>query len=471
MLLTLSTTHQPATDLGYLLAKNPARTHEVSLAFGRALVFYPEADANRCTAALLLEIDPVGLTRRSGEDAVPLAPYVNDRPYVASSFLSVALAKVFGTAMGGRSRERAELATQAIPLEAVLHAVPCRGGEALARALFEPLGYAVEVLRHDLDPAFPEWGQSRYYRLRLSGKLRLSDLLSHLYVLMPVLDDEKHYWVGHDEIDKLLAHGEGWLAQHPEREQIASRYLRRQKYLVNSLMAQLLGNEEPELEAAEACADVREEQIERPLSLNDQRMDKVLAVLRATGAGTVADIGCGEGRLLRALVKEKSFSKVLGMDVSSVALSRAAERLHLDTLNERQRERITLVQGSLTYRDARLRDYEAACAVEVIEHIEASRLHAFEQVVFAHAGFRYVVITTPNAEYNVRFPNLAPGAFRHGDHRFEWTRAEFRDWAERVAAEHGYAVRYEDVGEADSELGPPTQMAVFTRRTATEVAA
>lgn len=472
MLLSITTTHQPATDLGYLLAKNPARVHDVSLAFGRALVFYPEATRERCTAALLLEVDPVGLTRRTGADAPPLAPYVNDRPYVCSSFLSVALARSFSTAMGGRSRERPELAGQAIPLEATLHCVPCRGGEALVRSLFEPLGYAVDVERQVLDPAFPAWGQSRYYRVRIShAGARLADLLSHLYVLIPVLDEEKHYWVGHDEIDKLLAHGEGWLAAHPQREQIASRYLRRQGYLVSALMAQLMGSEEAEIEVVESAGGADEQNLEKPIRLNDQRMGTVLDALRSRGVSSVADIGCGEGRLLRDLWKEKSFTRVLGMDVSAVALSRAAERLNVDRMNERQRERLALVQGSLTYRDDRLKGYDAACAVEVIEHLEPSRLHAFEQVLFAHPDFRVVIVTTPNAEYNVRFPGLPAGAFRHRDHRFEWTREQFRTWADRVASTHGYAVTYEPVGEVDPQVGAPTQMAIFTRHGKDEVSA
>ena len=145
MLLTLTTTHNPATDLGYLLHKNPAKLHSFELSFGKAHVFYPEATSERCTAALLLDVDPVGLVRgkRGQHEGGTLDQYVNDRPYVLSSFLSVAMGRAFGTAMSGRSKGRQELADQAMPLTANLTVVACRAGEGLIRELFEPLGYSV----------------------------------------------------------------------------------------------------------------------------------------------------------------------------------------------------------------------------------------------------------------------------------------------------------------------------------------
>src|SRR5574341_773215 len=143
-MLTISTTHAPATDLGFLLHKNPANVHTVALPFGTGYVFYPEASADRCTAALLLDINPVDLVRgwRSRSASNPtLRQYVNDRAYAASSFLSVAILKAFGTAMAGRSKERPDLAQAVIPLEAQVGPLYSAGGEDLLRRLFEPLGY------------------------------------------------------------------------------------------------------------------------------------------------------------------------------------------------------------------------------------------------------------------------------------------------------------------------------------------
>jgi 3' terminal RNA ribose 2'-O-methyltransferase Hen1 len=464
MLLTISTTHRPATDLGFLLHKNPARVQTFEQSFGSVHVFYPEASDDRCTAALLLDVDPIGLVRgRRGPegDGGLLTQYVNDRPYVASSFLSVAIANVFGSALAGRSKDRPQLVETALPLEAQIAVVPCRGGDELLRRLFEPLGYAVNAVQHQLDTVNPDWGASRYFTVMLTGNVKLSDLLTHLYVLIPVLDDEKHYWVGDDEVDKLLRHGEGWLAAHPERELITRRYLKHQRSLVRDAIDRLVTEEEPAEEHAPVARDAEEQSLERALSLNEQRLTAVLGALRSTGAKTVVDLGCGEGKLLKLLIDDRQFERIVGMDVSYRVLETAMDRLKLDRLAPMQRARIELLHGSLMYRDRRLEGFEAAAVVEVIEHLDPPRLAAFERVAFEFARPRTVVVTTPNAEYNVRWPSLPAGRFRHRDHRFEWTRAEFETWAADVAERFGYSVRFAPVGSMDAEVGSPTQMGIF----------
>jgi len=467
MLLTITYTGNPATDLGYLLHKSPSRVHSFEQVFGKAHVFYPETTPERCTAALLLEIDPIGLVRNrrgpSGE-AHMLEEYVNDRPYAASSFLSVAIARTFGTAITGRSKERQELAETPLPLEVRIAVLPCRGGENLLRRLFEPLAYEVTALRHPLDTKFPEWGESAYFTVTLKATVRLSDLLTHLYVLIPVLDDDKHYWVGDAEVEKLLRHGEGWLRDHPERELITNRYLKHQKRLAREALTRLIGEEEPEAEELAEIHTREEEAIEKPISLAEQRMGAVIAVLRSSGAKRVLDLGCGEGRLLRDLLKDKTFAEIVGLDVSHRVLETAAQRLHLDNLPTMQKERIRLLHGSLTYRDARLAGYDAATVVEVIEHQDAPRLAAFERVLFEFAQPQTVVVTTPNVEYNVKFETLPAGKMRHKDHRFEWTRAEFQSWASKIAAQFGYSVRFLPIGPEDQTVGSPTQMGIFSRQ-------
>jgi len=465
MLLTITYTGNPATDLGYLLHKSPSRVHSFEQVFGKAHVFYPETSAERCTAALLLEIDAIGLVRNrrgpSGEARI-LEQYVNDRPYAASSFLSVAIARTFGTAITGRSKERQELAETPLPLEARIAVLPCRGGENLLRRLFEPLAYEVTALRHLLDTKFSEWGESPYFTVSLKATVRLSDLLTHLYVLIPVLDDDKHYWVGDAEVEKLLRHGEGWLRAHPERDLITNRYLKHQKRLAREALTRLIGEEEPEAEEMAEIHTREEEAIEKPISLAEQRMGAVMAALRSAGAKRVLDLGCGEGRLLRELLKDKTFAEIVGLDVSHRVLEIAAQRLHLDNLPTMQKERIRLLHGSLTYRDARLAGYDAATVVEVIEHQDAPRLAAFERVLFEFAHPQTVVVTTPNVEYNVKFETLPAGKMRHKDHRFEWTRAEFQSWATSMATRFGYAVRFLPIGSEDPVVGSPTQMGIFT---------
>lgn len=464
MLLTVTTTHQPATDLGYLLGKNPARVQSFELAYGTAHVFYPVATEQQCTAALVLDIDPIGLVRgrRPGE-AGSIAEYVNDRPYVACSLLSVAIAQVFSSALLGKCRDRPQLAETAIPLTLEIPVLPCHGGEGLLRRLFEPLGYTVQAERLPLDAQFPEWGDSLYFRTQLSITARLADVLSHLYVLIPVLDDEKHYWVGDDEVEKLIEKGEGWLDRHPEKGTIALRYLKHRQTLARQALERLLPTDlasEPETDEATAAAI--EERVESPLRLNDARLQTVAQVLMDAGATSVIDLGCGEGKLLRLLLRDKRFLRLAGADVSSRVLEVAANRLRLADMTEKQRARIQLFQAALTYRDKRFAGYDAATLIEVIEHLDLERLPALERVVFANARPRTVVVTTPNAEYNAKWSALPPGKLRHSDHRFEWTRAEFARWAGDVATQHGYALRLLPVGEVDEVLGPPTQMAIFS---------
>ncbi len=465
MLLAITTTNPPATDLGFLLHKHPDRFQSFNLSFGQAHVFYPEVGEDRCTACLMLDVDPVGMVRRKGRDqSFLLGHYVNDRPYVASSFMSVAISQVFGTAMAGRCKDRPDLVTTPIPLAARIEILPVRGGEGFLHRLFEPLCYSVEATRHPLDTKFPEWGESPYFSVTLRGTKTLSDLLTHLYVLIPVFDNEKHYFVGQDELEKLLVKGTGWLASHPEKEQITRRYLKHRSGLYREALARLAEVEETPIDSDdEGPREKAEAVLEQTLSLNEQRHGVVLAALRGSGARSVLDLGCGEGKLLSELLSDRQFERILGMDVSVQSLQRAVRRLGYDRLPPRQKERIELIHGSLIYRDKRLSGFDAAAVVEVIEHLDPPRLSALERVLFEFSRPKTVVLTTPNREYNVMWETLPAGQFRHPDHRFEWTRQEFHAWGLRIAEQHGYKVRFLPVGPEDEKLGAPTQMGVFER--------
>jgi len=501
MLLTLSTTRfddaHPARDFGFLLHKNPERAQSFDLSFGKAHVFYAQADNERCECAMLLDIDTVRLVRK--RDAQAMDQYVNDRPYVASSFLSVAISRVFRDALIGKSREREELVEAKWPFKVHLPVVPSRGGEELLRQLFEPFEYSIATRHLPLDERFPQWGESSYFSLDLSGTVRLRDLLSHLYVLLPVLDDDKHYWVGDDEVQKLLERGEGWLRSHPSRDLIVDRYLRRRRVLTRAAFEQLTRDEivvEDELEesingeisqAAQANEQAGSDQAEvekteaseqvgivakapeskapesKPMGLHEQRLQAVTDELKTLGAHRVLDLGCGEGKLLRHLMKDKQFAEIVGMDVSHRALEMARDKLRLERMPPMQQKRLHLMQGSLTYRDARLEGFDAAAVVEVIEHLEPGRLAAFERVLWEFARPQTVVLTTPNRDYNAHWETLPAGEMRHKDHRFEWSRDEFATWAQSVAERFGYNVRIEPIGEEDDDLGAPSQMAVFAR--------
>jgi 3' terminal RNA ribose 2'-O-methyltransferase Hen1 len=467
VLLTITTTHVPATDLGFLLHKHPDRVQEFKQSFGVATVFYPEATHERCTVALLLDVDPVRLARGRAKKSpdFSLAQYVNDRSYAASSLLGVALADVFGTARAGRCASKQELADSAIPLEIAIPVLPCRGGADVARRVFEPLGWRVEAEPVALDSAFPEWGDSRYVRLRLTGTVRLADALNQLHVFLPVLDESKHYWQGPDEVDKLLRAGDGWLASHPDKQLITRRYLGRRGGLTRAALARLAELGDDVDEAVEPSEDEETRQPEeKRVPLNAQRHEAVHQALLDLGARSVIDLGCGPGQFLERLVKTRSFHRVAGCDVSTRSLQYAARRLRIERMNERQAERVELFQAALTYEDSRLAGYDAAVLMEVIEHVDPPRLHALERVVFGAAKPGAVIVTTPNREYNRLYEGLA--GVRHPDHRFEWDRVQFAEWSDRVAAAYGYTVERHGIGDADEVLGTPTQVAIFTREAA-----
>jgi len=464
MILNISTTHKPATDLGYLLHKHPDKFQTLELSVGKAHVFYPEKSEEKTTVSVLLDIDPIDMVRGArnlGGDGFALGHYVNDRPYVASSFMSVALSKAFSSAMNGKCKDKPELVDVKLPFEVTIAVIPApKGGEILIRKFFEPLGYKVELIRHQLDSKFPEWGDSKYYTLKLNHTITTKELLSHLYVLIPTLDNDKHYFVSENEIEKLLQKGEGWLKEHPEKEQIIRRYL----INLNSFSRLALER----LSEGEEIGDLSDELIEktekkkRKETLHDKRIKLVAEKITESGAERVLDLGCGEGKLIRQLIKQKQFSEIVGMDVSYNELIKAKERLHFEEMSPKQKERINLFQGSLTYKDQRLEGFDAAAVVEVIEHLDLNRLKAFERVLFEFAKPKTVVLTTPNQEFNVMWDKLDAVEMRHDDHRFEWTRNEFKEWSNKIGESYNYKVELFSIGDEVENIGAPSQMAIFT---------
>jgi 3' terminal RNA ribose 2'-O-methyltransferase Hen1 len=440
-----------ARDLGFLLHKHPDHLHTREVASGTAHIFFPESGEESTTAVLFLDVDPVGLVRGRSEHADGLlTQYVNDRPYAASSFLSVALARSFGQSLAGKSKDRQELAERPLPFEA--RVLPLSISNELARTLFEPLGYAVSF----------EADRS-HGTLKIAGSKLLRELLSHLYVLIPVLDNDKHYYIGEDEVEKLLAKGEGWLAAHPEKELIARRALKHRRSLAALALARLAEDTPEPDEEDQPPRDAAEVALEKPIRLHDLRLDTVATLLAEEGVNSVLDLGCGEGKLIKRLLKERTISRIVGVDSVMDVLQRCSAKLRLDGGNPRLRARVSLMQGSLTYADRRWAGFDAATLVEVIEHIDLARLSALEKSLFGVARPSLVVITTPNREYNVLFEGMPPEKFRHPDHRFEWTRAELARWAERIASVYGYGVELKPLGPEHEIHGGPSQLAIFWR--------
>lgn len=464
-MILISTTHKPATDLGYLLHKNPERTHSVDVSFGQAYVVFPEANEDRCTAALILEMDSVALVRGKRGDRGSLSQYVNDRGYCANSYATVALRSAFATALNGRCKERPDLAQQAIPLEIRIPVLPCAWGPSKVRALFEPLGYEVEAIQAELDPEFPEWGLSPYVDVTLRGQVTLQSALRHLYILLPAMDSKKHYYLGSEEVQKLVAKGEGWLDTHPERGWITRAYLGGKRTLVQEALEQLANIEESLLSETQdsgiedAPAD-SQPAAEAKLSLHQMRHGRVIEWVRKLKPKSLVDLGCGDGKLLQEVVKVPGIARIVGMDVSYFSLERAQRRLRLEDGGARYKDRVQLIHGSLMYRDQRLEGFDACTIVEVIEHLDLPRLAAFERVVFEYARPKTVLLTTPNRTYNTVYELEG---MRHDDHRFEWSTEEFTAWCQSVCDRFGYQVEMEGVGPAHEIYGAPSNLAVFTQ--------
>ena len=373
--------------------------------------------------------------------------------------------------MSGKCDKNQELADTPINLTACVHMLPCRGTEELPKEIFEPLGYTVETKTSILDEKFPEWGDSSYIDLTISGTVTLANLLNHLYVLIPVFDKQKHYYVSADEIEKLMKHGEGWLANHPARNKIVNRYFSMRRSFAHKAIDRLIESEPVDAEDLDAENDeetenepaVPNEIKEKRISLNTRRLEAVRSAVVESGATSVIDLGCGECKLTSMLLEEKQIKRVGAADVAVRALEKAKQNLRYDRMPPYKKEKLTLMQASLTYKDPRFSGYDAACLVEVLEHLDPMRIPAFERVVFEFAVPHTVIVTTPNKEYNTNYEWLSEGNLRHNDHRFEWSRDEFAKWTEHICQTFGYTVERSEIGDVDEEFGAPTQMGVFRK--------
>ena len=463
MYLKITTTDTNASNIGYVFHKHPERYQKEKLSYGEAHIFYPEVSEQKCSFAMLIDINSIQLTRNLQKSnysgSFKLGDYVNDRAYVASSFLTAAIAKVLSSALNGKCSYDNTLATKKWNLTIQVGIVKAKGGEEQIKNYFEPLGYEVCINSFYLDEDFKNWGKSPYFKIELKASKTVQEVLSQLYVLLPVLDNNKHYFVNEMEVEKLLNKGGEWLKNHPAKEIITKKYLRYKKSYTRLAFEHLIGEE-----TSENSDKVElETMVEKKLSIHGVRLHTVKDTLAKLGVQELADLGCGEGKLIRLLLREAQFKRILGMDVSYQTIEMAKKRLKYDELPLRLKEKLSLFQGSLTYRDKRIEGIEAVSLVEVIEHLDTTRLEALQRVVFEYTKPKYAIITTPNREYNVLFESLPEGKFRHSDHRFEWTRKEFETWANKIANRHAYKVSFEPIGDEHEIHGAISQMAVFKR--------
>ena len=468
MILNISTLDNPADELGYLLYKHPDKFQSFELNYCTAHCFYAQVAQSRTTFCLLLDTDPMALNKN-----LSLQDFVNDRAYVASSLMSVAIGRTLKSAMKGVCKDRPELGDKEISLEAQLPCIHLAGNPSLLTELFEPLGYKVEATPLSLDDIEPGLSNSEilgwrstYYSLTICATTTVSRLLKHLYVLIPVLDNKKHYYVGKDEVELLMSRASDWLADHPLKDLIIRRYLAHKTHLTQEAQALLAHADIDAQKFEEQSKKASSEDIlEKPLSLNQKRLEAVLGQIddltSKSSRFSLVDLGCGEGKLLNLAAERyrHSLNRLAGLDATVSILERANRTLTRKHPN--QDWQLDLMHGSLTYRDQRISGFDIATCIEVIEHIDESRLDAFASNIFGAARPQTVIVTTPNREYNVLFAGLEANRLRHTDHRFEWTRQEFLDWTDRICQIYGYSCQIKPIGDIDTVHGAPTQMAVF----------
>lgn len=461
MLLSITCEHEHSQELSWLFHKNPDKIQSFNIIAGKAFVFYPEYSDKKVKICLALDIDTVTLVRKLKLplDSHLLQHYVNDRPYVVSSFMSTAISNVFSSALNGNCKDKPELIDVIFPFEVEISVLKVIGGESLIKKFFEPLGYEVETESFNLDEKFENWGKSRYYKVKLKNNLTLKDLLSHLYVLIPTFDMEKHFYIGNIEAENFLKKGESWLKTHPEKETIIKRYFRKLGKYSNYILSKLNENQEDEEKELEIDIEVKK----KKESLQTIRINTIFDKLCELGTKTVADVGCGEGKLLRLLKNKPQFQKICGTDVVYKNLIIAKDKLDLDEVATHNLEKINIFQSSILYKDDRLKEYETICLIEVIEHIEEDRIVFLEKIVFGYLNTKNVLISTPNSEYNNVYMPENSDSFRHEDHRFEWNREEFKNWVEKICNNFNYNADFFGIGDYNEQFGYPTQAVILKR--------
>lgn len=462
MLIAITVTGKDAKSLSYILGKHPDHVFIREFSAGNMTVSFPEYSDERATAALLIQVDTIGMVR--GEWKGVSASYIDPRPYVSSSLTSVALKEAYRSSFTTKSKEPAVAAMmeRELPISVEFSSLWCKIGEEGIRTLFEPLGYSVACRELPFASDWLEGERSALFNATLTGKQTIAALLNHLYVLLPVIGKGKHYFVEEAEVAKLLQHGAGWLENHPAKERIVSRYLVHRRSLIEEALEQLAGEESDD----PAEENARESEFERPIRLQEERLQTAMAVLKTLDPPPlrIGDLGCGTGDFMRIIMDERMPAEVVGMDVSSRSIQIAEKKLRIATRPEWQRPKVSLLHGSLVYTDLRLKELDTLVLLEVIEHVDPPKLPIIEHNIFEYLKPCHVMISTPNKEYNPLFPNMEKDRFRHDDHRFEWTREEFRRWTSAIIEKYPYTVEIYPVGKQDEQAGPPTQMAVFRRK-------
>lgn len=453
MQLTIKAIGENSRVISYLLSKNPSNLYDRDEKGSRVRLVYTAFTEEETELLIYVTPDPVELVRNS-PNTFDITQYINDREFAVSSLFCSYIKSALATALNGKPKDDF-IKWVDYKFDLILGFGPVASDlpDAVIESIFTPIGYEVKIERGITDYSFKLKSRSSARYINLTGRQTLQNAIRHLFILIPVLDNYKHYYMDKSEVDKLERYGTGWLDDHPMRDLIIKRALKF-KELISEVASPkkedlLQGDSEP----------VEESEIK--VRLNEQRYQTIVDIVtKLPQKETVVDFGSGEGKLSVRLGFIPGVKEVLAVEPSQVSQLRAIRKID----KVRSSEGFvapTQVWGSLFYFDTRLCDKDVMILSEVIEHIDEYRLAPIIETVFAQYSPKTLIINTPNYEYNVVFE--MKDNLRHSDHRFEWTREQFSLWCKELGARYNYSVNIGGIGEEDTDHGFPTQIAIFSK--------
>lgn len=446
MQLTIRATGENVKAISHLLSKNPNNLYERNHKGHLVRLFYSEFTEERVEVTIFVTPDPIELMQK-GSNTYDITHYINDREFAVSSIFTSFIRSALGTALNGQPKEEyIKWVDYRFPFTFEFGPVASTLSDQHIKDLFEPIGYEVAITRPEIHYAIDLKDKSSARFLALSGSQTLQDALRHLFVLIPVIDNYKHYFIDEKEIEKLERYGEGWLEGHPLRDMIYRQALRFKE------IYSLVEGSNPDAAADQPAKKVR---------LNDLRYEKIVETAQSLDPKTIVDFGSGEGKLSVRLAFMDGVKEILAVEPSE------AENLKAKRRFDKAKEVPGFVEpktlwGSLFYYDERLKGKDLIVLCEVIEHIDEQRLPKAMDLILHQYAPKSFIITTPNREYNDVYD--MEDHFRHDDHRFEWTREEFQTWCKERNHQHLYELEFFGIGEEHPSQGFPTQMCVFKRK-------
>lgn len=444
MQLSLNVKGNGAEAVSYLLAKNPNNLYERDEKGFKVRSVYSVFTKEEVKYLIYVKPDPIDLVRSSPQ-VYDISHYINDREFAVSSLFVSAIRKALGTALNGKPQEEyVQWVEHRFDMEVAFGPIATDLPDGELAELFKPIGYNVEIKR----AASTLRSKSSALFITLTGKQTIQNLLKHLFILIPVIDNYKHYFIDEREIEKVDRYGEGWLDAHPLKQFIVKRALRFQNLIRQS---KFYDRERHNQENRET----------KKIRLNELRYEKIVDFIRTIPKrDTVVDLGAGEGKLSVKLGYLDGVKEILSVEPSNKSRVRAIQRFE----EAEGTDGFTLptsLAGSLFYFDDRLVNKDIMVLCEVIEHIDEYRIPKMMEAIFRSYQPRVLIVTTPNQEYNVIYD--MDETMRHHDHRFEWTRDDFQENCEQWIKESPYYIQFEGIGEEHPEYGTPTQMAIFRR--------